>query len=104
MSKCEIFDLLFYRLIKPIWVGDFGAGKFLVNFEDRLIFVCHFVFFTLHARKSRVSFENSFHMKQPMRLRCAAPGRVCSLAPCATPGHDYFTAECAALQRANTEN
>ncbi len=104
MPKCEIFDLLFYRLINPICVGDLGTGKYFVNLEDgcrTVIFLCHFVFFTLHARKSRVSFENSFHAKQPMRLSCAASGRVYSIASFATP--DYFTADCATLQRDNTK-
>ncbi len=37
---------------------------FFVKFED----ICHFVFFTQHALKSRVLFENSFHLKQSMCL------------------------------------
>jgi hypothetical protein len=28
--------------------------------------ICHFVFFTQHTLKSRVSFENIFHLKQLM--------------------------------------
>jgi hypothetical protein len=32
--KCEIFDVLFYRLINPIWATDLGVGKYFVDFED----------------------------------------------------------------------
>ncbi len=35
---------------------------------------------------------------------CAAPGRVFSIASFASPGRDYFAADCATLQRDNTEN
>jgi hypothetical protein len=64
VPMCGIFDLLFYTLINPIRTEDLGDGKYFVNFED----ICHFVFFTQHALKSRVFFENSFHLKQPMCL------------------------------------
>ncbi len=94
MSKYEIYDLLFYTLL-------FGV------FSKIEADIFHFEFFTKRALKSRVSFENSFHVKQPMirqQPACAAPGRVCSIASFATLGRDYFTVDCATLQRDKTEN
>jgi hypothetical protein len=55
VPKCEIFDLLFYTFINPIRTEGFRGWKFCFNFKE----ICHFVFFTQHALKSRVFFENS---------------------------------------------